>query len=316
MSQKSRILVTPRSLSRGHWILDALKEAGYEPVTPSPGETPSEVELVESIGECVGYLAGVEPVTEKVLSSARNLKAISRNGVGVDNIDLKAAEEHGIRVLTADGANAQGVAELTVGLLFCGLRQVVKSDRTLKSHQWQRSKGRETSGTTLGVVGLGRIGANVVQYSSQLGMDVIGYDPYVDEATAKQLGCEPVDFQQVLERADVLTLHCPMRSNGTPVVGKDELQQCFRGVFIINTARAGLVDLTAMLEALDSGHVSLYATDVFPEEPPADWTLVDHPSVIATPHIGGYTTESVDRAARMAMENLRQAIEGETGEVR
>lgn len=314
MTNRSRILVTPRSLSAGHAVLDAITDSGYEPVTPAPGKTPSENDIVGNIHDCVGYLAGVEPITDRVLSSAPGLKVISRNGVGIDNIDLDAAERLGIQIRTAGGANAQGVAELTLGLLFAGLRELVQADRTLKRHEWWRAKGREISGMTLGVVGLGRIGAIVAGMTSRLGMNVLGYDPAVEPEAVREFGCESEGFGDLLRASDVITFHCPMPSDGTSVLGASELGQCRDGVFLINTARAGLIDAQAVRESLDSGHVSLYAADVFAEEPPSDWTLVDHPRVVATPHIGGYTHESVDRAARMALDNLREVIETEKPE--
>ena len=172
-----KILVTPRSVTKnGHPSLERLRTAGFEVVYCTPGKSPSEDELSALLQECVGYLAGVEPVTARVLSAARNLKVISRNGTGVDNIDLAAAKQRGIRICRAEGANARGVAELAIGLMLALARAIPASDRAIKADQWERHTGFELEGKTLGLIGCGRIGRLVARMATGLDLRVIIHD--------------------------------------------------------------------------------------------------------------------------------------------
>lgn len=305
-----RVLITPRSITaKGHPALSAFERAGMEPVFCTPGEMPGEDELCELLPGCTGYLAGVERISERVLAAADALRAISRNGVGVDAIDLAAAERRGVKVLTAPGANAQGVAELAVGLMFAGARHIVSGDRALKAGGWQRTRGFELSGRTVGVVGAGNIGRRVLAMARCLGMETVVHDPVARRAV-EEAGFEWVELAELAERSHVVTLHAPPQE--APLVDAELLSRMRRGVVLINTARAGLVDSEAVLASLREGIVGVYATDVYEREPPEHRDLVEHPDVIATAHIGGYTEESVDRATGAAVTNLIQALQGES----
>jgi len=300
-----RILVTPRSLTKdGHPSLDLLREAGYEIAFCSPGVQPTEEELMALLPGCVGYLAGVEPVTARVLASAAALRAISRNGTGIDNIDLEAARRSGIQILRTEGANACGVAELAIALLLSGLRSISSSDREMKAGRWTRSKGIEIRGRTLGIIGCGRIGRLLAEMAGALGMHVLAHDPFIDDAFHPSDQFRYAPLEEVIARSDAISLHAPASADGKPLIDAPAISRMKKGVFIINTARASLVDAQALLEGLNSGRVSGYATDVFEKEPPAPSPLLQHDRVIATPHIGGYTDESVERASRGAVENL------------
>lgn len=305
---KGRVAVTPRSLSEsGHPALALLAARGYEMVFPAPGRLPTEEELIEALPGCVGYLAGVEPVTQRVLQASRDLKVISRNGVGVDNIDISAAEELGIRIEKAVGANARGVAELALGLTFCALRSISWSDRQMAAGLWKRRKGREVLGKTLGIVGCGAIGRTLGQMAIGLGMKVVGYDPFLRDAAAA--GFPLASLGEVLASADVVSLHCP--PGDQPIISAATLSELKRGAVLVNTARAELVDESALLVALNNGQVAVYATDVYRSEPPDPSALLQHENVIRTPHAGGFTDESVDRATQVAVENLIRGLEGE-----
>lgn len=305
---KARVAVTPRSLSEGgHPALALLAQRGYDLVFPAPGRLPTEEELVAALPGCIGWLAGVEPVTQRVLNASRDLRVISRNGVGVDNIDVAAARQLGIRIERASGANARGVAELALGLAFCALRSIAWSDRQLAAGAWKRRKGREVLGKTLGIVGCGAIGRTLGQLAQGLGMEVVGHDPFLRDAQVA--GFPLVDLAAVLASADVLSLHCPPA--GRPLLDAAALARLKRGAVIVNTARAELVDEDALLQALDSGQVAVYATDVYRTEPPEPSPLLRHENVVRTPHAGGFTDESVDRATQAAVENLIRSLEEE-----
>jgi D-3-phosphoglycerate dehydrogenase / 2-oxoglutarate reductase len=304
-----KILITPRSLTKeGHPDLRRLTEAGYELVFSLPGKQPGEEELLRLLPGCAGYLAGVEPVTARVLEAAQGLRAISRNGTGVDNIDLEAAKRLGIAVLRAEGANARGVAEFAVGLMFALARSVPFSDHVLKRGEWERRKGMELLGKTLGVVGCGRIGRQVAEMALGLGMQVVAYDLLPDPMFQPSSQFRYSSLDALLASADVLTLHAPPLPGSRPLLDSTALAKTRRGVLIINTARHDLIDPDALLTALDSGQVAGAAIDVFDREPPAGSPLAAHDRVIATPHVGGFTEESVGRSVGAAVTNLLDCL--------
>jgi D-3-phosphoglycerate dehydrogenase len=302
-----RIAVTPRSLSAaGHPALNLLTERGYEIVYPAPGKTPSEDDLLRAVPGCVGWLAGVEPISPAVLSAAKGLRVISRNGTGIDNIDLRVADDFGIRVERATGANARGVAELAITLMLSAFRSVPWSDAHLRRGDWQRRIGIEAQGRTLAVIGCGAIGREVADLALGLGMWVVGYDPFPSNSFARP-GFRFGTLKEALTAADAISFHCP--PGDAPILGADMIAHLRRGVVVVNTARAELIDDAAMLAALESGHVGGLATDVFRSEPPEPSPLLAHPRVIQTPHAGGFTEESVERATRVAVENLLKVLE-------
>lgn len=299
-----RIAITPRSLSEhGHAALEPLTEAGYELVFPSPGRQPTEAELRAVLPGCVGYLAGVEPVGRALLEAASpTLRVISRNGVGTDAIDRAAAAEHGIAVRVAEGANAEGVAELAIALMLAATRHLPAADRAIKAGGWRRRAGVELRGRALGLVGAGRIGRRVAELALGLGMRVRAFDAFPDDGFRPRGDFAYAPLEDVLAGADVVSLHCPPAAE--PLIGSRQIATMTPGALLINTARAGLVDEGAVLAALESGRLGGYATDVFVQEPPELTPLLLRDDVVTTPHVGGYTAESVDRAARAAVDNL------------
>lgn len=305
-----KVLVTPRSVtSGGHPSLETLRVAGCEVVFCTPGKQPDEDELGALLPGCIGYLAGVEPVTARVLEAAPELRIISRNGTGVDNIDLDAAKVRGVIVLRAEGANARGVAELAIGQLFALARSICASDDALKRGAWAReTQGVELEGRTLGLVGCGRVGKLVAQMALALGMHVVARDPHLDEDLSRAPRFRYAPLKDVFLSADFLSLHCPPSADGHPWIDAAALAQLKHGVFLINTARYDVFDAELVLQALESGQIAGLALDVFDAEPPTDERLMRHPRVIATPHIGGFTRESIDRAMSVAVENLIGAL--------
>jgi phosphoglycerate dehydrogenase-like enzyme len=300
---KPRIVVTPRSVTRnGHPALQRLRDAGFEVVCCTPGQQPDETELVRLLPGCVGYLAGVEKISAAVLAPATALRVISRNGVGVDNVDLAAARRQNIKVCPTPGANARGVAELAVGLMLALARSIPASDRAVKAGGWERYTGFELEGKTLGLIGCGRIGRLVAKMATGLDMRVIVHD------IVPAQGSPNVSLVQLLAEADVCSLHCPARADGKPVLDAAMLEQMKRGALLINTARASLLDEAAVLAALESGQLGGLASDVLAGEPPANRQLAGHPRVIVTPHCGGLTRESVDRAVTQAVDNLLEGL--------
>jgi len=304
-----KILITPRSLTRsGHPSLAKLEAAGYELVFSTPGAFPSEDELIELLPGCVGYLAGVEQISGKVLDSATDLKAISRNGTGVDSVDLGAADRNGVQVLRAAGANARGVAELTFGHIIASVRSIPFSDAAMKDGRWERRKGVELADRTLGLVGCGMIGRYVAKFALAFDMNVVACDPYADMSFNPSSRFKFTSIDTVLS-ADIISLHCPASPDGEPEIDAGAIEKMNDGVYIINTARASLLDDKAVLEGLESGKIAGVVVDAFDPEPPTDWALASHPKAISTPHIGGFTSESIDRAVSVAVDNLLKALD-------
>jgi D-3-phosphoglycerate dehydrogenase / 2-oxoglutarate reductase len=296
-----RILVTPRSLTHGdHPAFERLRRAGWEIVLGPKGRLPEEEELCQLVRGCEGWIAGVEPVTPKVLAAANVLRVISRNGSGIDNIPLVDAAQRGITVLRANGANAQGVAELTLALALMAARNAHLADRGLKEGIWQRSMGTELNSRQVAVVGYGRIGQTVARLFAAFGSRVSVIEP-LDVAT------DPfarVDLEFAVREAELITLHCPPSTDGKPLLGKALLTRVRSGLTLINTARRTLVDEEGLLQQLENGRIAAYCSDVFDQADASAAKLIAHPRVIATSHLGAFTRESVDRAALEAVQNL------------
>jgi phosphoglycerate dehydrogenase-like enzyme len=252
----------------------------------------------------------VEPITAAVLESAADLKVISRNGTGINTIDLQAAQRLNIKIMRAEGANARGVAELTVGVILGLIRSIPFSDASMKRERWARRKGLELQGRTLGLIGCGKIGQLVSQLALAFGMDVLAYDALPDQRFAPGPNFRFAHLEEVLADSDFISFHCPEQADGRAILNRERLGRLKPGVFVVNTARASLIDETAMLEALHEGQVAGLALDVYDREPPATSPLLSDDRVITTPHIGGYTVESVSRATLAAVENLLEFFKG------
>lgn len=311
MMNKGKILITPRSLSRsGHPYFTQLTDRGYEVVYCEPGVMPDEAALLKLVPDCVGWLAGVEPVSPHVLDQAPMLKVISRNGTGVDNLPLQHMEEKGIVLKKAEGANARGVAELTIAMMLAGLRHIPETATGVKQGGWPRVIGHEIQGKTVGVIGMGAIGSQVAQMVIGLGANVKAYDPLLKGRMILGDQFTFVSQPELLSTSDIITFHCPAPQDGQPVLDKNSIALLKDGVVVINTARAALVDHDAMFAGLIDDKIALYGADVFPVEPPEPHPLWQHARCIATSHIGGFTRESVDKATMSAVDQMLDVLEG------
>ena len=307
----TKVLVTPRSLTGrpDDPTLEPLRQAGVELVFGPAGRNPTEEELLDLAPGCAGWLAGVEQITERVLTAASGtLTVIARNGTGVDAIDLAAAARLGIAIERAPGANANGVAELALALILCGLRDVPEARKALQDGQWQRRRGRELKGATIGVVGCGAVGRRLVEAVVALGATAIGQDVASPTDWRSPQGFSWATLDEIVDRSDVVSLHCPPPADGSPLFTADRIGRMRKGSGLVNTARAALVDAAAVAAALDAERLGWYATDVFDREPPAADGLVGHRRVIATPHIGGFTEESSRAAVGAAVAALMSAL--------
>ena len=278
---------------------------------PTPGRQPTEEELLDALPGCAGILADVETISAKVIEAAavEGLKVIGRNGVGIDSIDLDAAGRLNVAICPTPGANSRGVAELVVSLMFALARAIPFTDAHLKAGRWERRKGIEIDGKTLGIIGCGQIGKHVTRMALGLGMKVLACDPVVDASFRPGEAFSYTNFDTVLSQADVLSLHCPAPADNRPIIDAAALAKVTPGALLINTARGVLVDGSAVLSALETERLAGFATDVYAEEPPGESPLLAHPRVIATPHVGGYTAESVDRSIRMAVDLMLECLQ-------
>ena len=299
------VLATTSSFGQaGSPALDLLASHGCRLITNPLGRKLSEAELGQLLAqhEPDGLLAGTEPITRAVLTrAAGHLKAISRVGVGWDNVDRQAAAELGIPVLRTLGVLDQAVAELTLGLMLAALRGIAQQDRCLRECRWEKRMGRLLAEQVVGLIGLGGIGRRVGELCNAFGARVIFSDPQPRQAP----WARAVDLAEILATADIISLHA---DGNQCILGSRELGALARpGVILINTARGGLVDEAALAQGLASGQVACACLDVFQEEP-YQGPLAGLENVILTPHVGSYAQEARARMEKAAVSNLLQAL--------
>jgi D-3-phosphoglycerate dehydrogenase len=274
----------------------------------------SAEELLQAVGEYDALIVrGRTKLTPAVFAAGEQLRVIGRAGVGVDNIDLAAARAHGVAVVNSPLATSLAVAELTLGLMLALARALPQADGGLKRGQWLKKSlmGVELHGKTLGVIGMGNIGRAVAQRASAFGMAILGYDPLIPADEIQRRGAQPASLPDLYGQADMITLHVPLTAETHGMIDRTALSAMQRGVRLICTARGGLIDESALLEALESGQVGGAALDVFAQEPPGASPLVTHPRVVATPHIGAQTEEAQTRAAEDIASEVLAALRGE-----
>ena len=276
------------------------------------GLTPEE--LLETIGDYDGLIIrSATQVNAEVIDQAENLKAIGRAGIGVDNIDIEAATKHGVIVANAPESNTVAAAEHTLGLMLASARRIPAADSSLREGEWKRSafKGVEVSGKTLGLIGLGHVGAIVARGALGMGMRVLAYDPYVSEDRMRQVNVERAETtDEVFEGADFVSLHVPRTPQTMGLVNEDSLARMKPTAFLINVARGGIVDETDLYNALKEGTIAGAALDVFAEEPTTQSPIFTLPNVVVTPHLGASTAEAQDRAGITAAEQVATALRG------
>ncbi len=285
-----RILVADPIAADG---IERLREAGEVEVATGL----SVEELKARIADADALVVRSETkVTAEVLAAATRLRVVGRAGVGVDNIDLEAATRHGVLVLNAPTGNTIAAAEHTIAMMLCMVRNIPRADWSMHQGRWDRKAfmGTELREKTLGLLGLGKIGFEVARIATQgLRMKVIADDPLVTPERAEQAGAELVDFETLLARADILSVHVPLNDKTRGVIGAAELRRMRRGARLLNVARGGIIDEAALADAVRDGHIAGAAMDVFTKEPlPADSPLLGVPEVVLTPHLGASTTEA------------------------
>ena len=303
-----KVLTSPSSMGQcGSAPFDLLRENGYEIINNPYGRKLTEDEVIEIAKDCVGIVAGVEPLTARVMDALPQLKCISRVGVGMDSVDLDYAKQKGIIVCNTPEGPTRGVAELTLAMTLSLLRKIPQADAAMHQHQWKKQIGNLFLEKKIGIIGLGRIGRLVAELFRGLKNPVIGFDPYPNEQWAKGNGVELMSFENVLKNADIVTLHIPGNKDKSAVIGEKELAMMKDGSFLINIARGGVVSEDALCEALKSGKLAGAAVDVYTKEP-YDGPLCDLDNVILTPHLGSYAKEGKLKMEVDACQNLIDAL--------
>jgi D-3-phosphoglycerate dehydrogenase / 2-oxoglutarate reductase len=281
-------------------VTDSLQEVGVEALRAEGLEvdvvpTLPPAELARRIGPYAGLIVrSASKVTAEVVAGAASLEVIGRAGVGLDNVDVEAASRRGIVCMNTPGGNTIAAAEHTMALLLAMARRLPQAHAHLKGGKWERERfvGTEVYGKTLGVVGLGRIGAEVARRAQGFAMTVIAYDPYLGQEVAQRLGVELTDLDGLYRRADFITVHVPLTKDTRALIGADELAKMKDGVRIVNCARGGIVEEAALAAAIQAGKVAGAALDVFEQEPPWGTPVLDLDGVVVTPHLGAATEEA------------------------
>ncbi|WP_457752396.1 hydroxyacid dehydrogenase [Thermococcus sp.] len=291
--------------------IEVLKNAGFEVLYD---EYPDEERLVELVKDVEAIIVRSKPkVTRKVIEAAPKLKVIGRAGVGLDNIDLEAAKERGIKVVNSPGASSRSVAELVLALMFNVARKVAFADRKMREGVWAKKQcmGIELEGKTLGIVGFGRIGYQIAKIAKALGMNILLYDPYPNEERAKEVGGKFVDLETLLRESDVVTLHVPLIDATYHLINEERLKIMKPTAILINAARGAVVDTNALVKALREGWIAGAGLDVFEEEPlPKEHPLTKLDNVVLTPHIGASTVEAQMRAGVQVAEQIVEILKG------
>ncbi|WP_417211150.1 hydroxyacid dehydrogenase [Antarctobacter sp.] len=290
-------------------------DQGYETVhTPAYADSAVISEMLQQTG-AVGIVSRMGRVDAAVMDAGPQLKVISKHGVGVDNIDVQAASDRGIPVLVATGANAVSVAEHAIALLLATVKHILPLDAGLRAGRWEKAgfAGHEIAGSTMGLVGMGAIAQATGRMAKGLGLTLVGYDPYAPDSAFDAAGVSRcATFEDMLAQTDILSLHCPLTDQTRGILDAEAIARMPQGSYVINTARGGLIDETALVAAIRSGHLAGAGLDTFAVEPPAaDHPFFAEPAIVLTPHIGGVTRQAGGRVGVDAVRGIFQILDGQ-----
>lgn len=312
--KNAKVLVTPTSFGKNNPLLrNKLESSVGKVIYNTLGRPLNTVELQEIIPGIDAVIAGLDQITKEVINVANNLKVIARYGVGVDNVDLKAALDQNIVVTNTPGANASSVAELTVGLLLALTRNIPSANSATQSGKWPRLHGVSLEKKVVGLYGFGSIGQQVAKRLIGFDCKLMVFDPFIDYHVVSKFSVKRVSEDEIISKSDILSLHCPANDETKGRVNTEFLSQMPRGSFLINTARGELINETALYEAIKTGHISGAAIDVFNVQPPRpDNPLLSLPQVITTPHMGSHTDIAINNMGWGALENCLAVLEGKS----
>jgi len=288
-----------------------LEDFGCEVMLNPFGRPLTNAEMLQYAFDADALIVGNDKVTRNVMDGCKNLKVIAKHGVGVDAIDVKAANERGIVVTNAPGTNSQEVADLAFGFITMLARDLYQANYDTKNGKWIKRPGISLYKKTIGIVGVGSIGTAVANRATGYDMNVLGYD-VSENPTAIGLGVKYVEFEELLSQSDIISLHLPLLKETLNILNASRFRLMKKGAILVNTARSKLVDNDALYASLVGGGLRGYATDVYDSEPPVHLAYFDLPNVILTPHIGGATVESNRRMGDVAVDNVIAALKRET----
>lgn len=300
-----KVLTTPRSYGKDDpAVFRMLEQAGLEVVRNETGGILDKEAMKRLLSDCEGVIVGVDPLGAEVMAAAPKLRAIAKYGVGLDNIDLEAAEARDIKVSRTVGANAEAVADYAMTLILSVARRAVAIDARCRKGDWKKITTRDVTGGTLGLLGLGAIGKNVALRAQGFGMTVLAHDPFWDDAFASANHIIRATPEEIYAQADVISLHLPLMEETKGLIGAEQIAQMKPDVILINTARGGLIDESALLDALEAGRIYGAGIDTFAQEPPADprWFALEN--VVLGSHCAASTAGAARNMGRMATENL------------
>lgn len=300
-----KILVTPRSFGKENpELFDELEKAGLEVLINNTGAILDEKKMCEMIADCSGIILGVDPLNKNVLDCAPDLKAVSKYGVGLDNIDLDECKKRNIKVSRTTGSNSNAVADYAFALMLGVARRIAYTDRLCRNMEWKKVVGIDVFGKTLGIIGLGAIGKCVARRARGFCMRMMASDPSWDEEFAAEMDIQKASVDNICRNADIISLHCSLTQETRHIIDKAAIEKMRKNAIIINTARGGLIEEEALLKALAENRIFGAGIDVFEKEPPQNplWYYLDN--VILGSHGASSTVEAINLMGKMATENL------------
>jgi D-3-phosphoglycerate dehydrogenase len=307
-----KVLIATRSFgSSSPKPMQMLKDAGVEIVWVDANSPTVQDDILGLVPEISAIIVGLVPITKEIIEKSSGLKIVTMYGVGVNHIDLEAAQKKGVIVTNCPGSNDQAVADLTMGLMLTVARNIPQIDRDIREGYWKKYLGGELWQKKLGLVGFGNIAKGVAHRAKGFDMQINAYDPYASVEAAKAHGVSLVSFNELIAESDFVSLHAPLTEETKCMFGSEQFKKMKPTSYLINTARGGLVDEQALYIALSSGEVAGAGLDVFVEEPLKDSKLVELKNVVLTAHTGTHTRESIERMGVMAVENVLRVLRNE-----
>ncbi|MGI6739482.1 MAG: phosphoglycerate dehydrogenase [Christensenellales bacterium] len=304
-----KILITPRSFGENDpSLFQTITDAGYEIVRNATGGILNKQQMMEHISGCVGVIIGVDPLDSDVLKCANDLRAVSKYGVGIDNIDINYCNEHGIVVSRTVGANSEAVADYTMALILALSRKLLEIDDKCRKGDWTKLMAYDVSNATIGLLGFGAIGKLVAKRAQGFSMKVLANDIYWDELYAKENNIQYAQPEQIFREADFISLHLPLTDSTVGYVNRERIAMMKSNAYIINTARGGLIDEEALLDALIARRIAGAGLDAFATEPPKDNRWFDLKNVILGSHCAASTFGASQKMGNMATVNLLKSL--------
>lgn len=306
-----KVLITPRSYaSTSDKPIKMIKDKGYEIIRNNKDKPINKNEMLNLIEDIDGIIIGIDKFDSDIIDKANNLKVISKYGTGLDNIDVNYAHKKDIIVTKTPTANIDAVADLTIGLMIAVARRIPEADKKLRKDQWEKIIGNSVWKKNLGIIGLGKIGKQVVKRAKGFKMDIKVFDLNKDEDFAEKYNIEYVNLDEILSESDFITIHTPLNNGTRDLIQMEELEKMKNSSYLLNVSRGGIVNEDDLYEALKNDVIAGAALDAFVNEPPKDNNFKELDNIIMTPHIGGYTDEAIENMGVQAAQNLIKVLEG------